>query len=305
MMALLPLLDWLDALGRWLLAMQAQFQGALARDLRGVHAGQAAAFWALMASCATYGFVHAVGPGHGKALVGAYGVARRVGALKLAGIGMAAALAQGAVAVGLVLVLAGVAGLGRRGIEQVDRGLLAGLSLAALAAVGAWLIWRGVARWRAARPGRIHHEHSHDHDHPHRHDHGSADATPCETCGHVHLPDTRAALSATRPREVAALIAAVAVRPCSGALVLLLLTWQMGLLWVGIAGTFAMALGTGTVAVALALALALGRDGLWLGAGRLGAAGPRLGAAIEIAAGMALVLMALSVLRVQGVSSVI
>jgi nickel/cobalt transporter (NicO) family protein len=281
------LLDLFDTLGRWLLAWQAEFQTALARDLRGVHAGQAAAFWALMATCVTYGFVHAAGPGHGKALLGAYGVARRVGALRLAAIGLASALAQGAVAVALVLVLAGIAGLGRRGIEGVDRGFLAALSLVAVAMVALWLVWRGVARLRAV----LHRHHHHHHDHH-----------ACETCGHAHLPDPRATLAATTPREVASLIAAVAVRPCSGALILLLLTWQMGLLWVGIAGTLAMALGTGAVAVALAVALAMGRDGLWLGAGRLGAAGPRLAAAIEIAAGLVLLVLVLAMLRATGLS---
>lgn len=98
-------------------------------------------------------------------------------------------------------------------------------------------------------------------------------------------------------REVAALVAAVAVRPCSGALVLLLLTWQMGFLWVGILGTYAMALGTAGVAAALALALALGRDGVLRGARRV--AGPGrlwLVVGIEALAGLVLVMAVLSVM---------
>lgn len=276
-----PVQGALQPLGRWLLAWQAEFQGGLARELRGVHGGQAAAFWALMGLCLTYGFVHAAGPGHGKALIGAYGVARRVPALKLAGIGLLAALAQGTAAVLIVLVLAGIAGMGRTGIESVDRGLLAMLGLAAMGLVGLWLIWRALQRIAAA--SRLPAQAS-----PHHHAHGDE---ACAECGHAHLPPASAMLAAANGREVAALVAAVAVRPCSGALILLLLTWQMGLLWVGILGAYAMALGTAGVAAGLALALALGRDGLLAGAGRRGgAAGLRLAAGIEALAGLTLVL---------------
>jgi nickel/cobalt transporter (NicO) family protein len=302
----------LQPAGRWLLALQAGFQTDMARQLRGVHAGQTAAFWALMGVCAGYGFLHAAGPGHGKALVGAYGVARRLPAGRLAGIGLLAALAQATVAVALVLGLAGLAGLGRAGIEEVDRGILAVLSLAAMGAVGLWLLWRALARLAAAgapaaagTPAAAgppaaagttatvgttaatgttaadgHHHHAHD--------------APCESCGHAHLPPVGAMLEATSPREVAALVAAVAVRPCSGALILLLLTWQMGFLWVGVAGAYAMALGTAAVTVAVALALVLGRDGLL----RVAGGGRRalwLGSGIEATAGLALLVGVLAV----------
>jgi nickel/cobalt transporter (NicO) family protein len=276
-----PVQALLQPTGRWLLAMQAQFQNDMARQLRGVHAGQSAAFWALMAICASYGFLHAAGPGHGKALVGAYGVARRVPAVKLAGIGLLAALAQATVAVVLILVLVGVAGLGRAGIEQVDRGLLAGLSLAAMGGIGLWLVWRAFARLAPARPAHAHHHREGGH---------------CESCGHAHLPPAEAMLQAATAREVAALVAAVAVRPCSGALILLLLTWQMGILGAGIAGAYAMALGTAAVTIVIALGLVLGREGLLRAAGGVAAERARwIGSGIEAAAGLVLLLGVLAV----------
>ena len=285
-----PLQGLLQPAGRWLLALQAEFQTDMARQLRGVHAGQSAAFWGLMAVCLSYGFLHAAGPGHGKALIGAYGVARRLPAMRLAGIGLLAALAQATVAVALILVLVGIAGLGRAGIEDVDRGLLAALSLVAMAGVGLWLIWRALARLAAAsaKAPAVTAGHAHDHSH--------ATDGHCESCGHTHLPPVQAMLQAATPREVAALVAAVAVRPCSGALILLLLTWQMGLLWVGIAGAYAMALGTAGVTVALALGLMLGREGLVRAAGGLAARRALwIGGGIEAAAGLVLLLGVLSV----------
>jgi len=313
-----PIQSALAPTGRWLLAQQATFQSGLAQSLRGIHGGQGAAFWGLMGLCLAYGFVHAAGPGHGKALLAAYGVARRVPLMKLAGIGFLSAMAQGTAAVLLVLALAGLAGMGRAGIEQVDRGILHALSLAATGAVGLWLVWRALTRLaRATRrpalppppptpadtaplakgPASALLAATRAGETPRAHVYASPPAdAPCPDCGTWHLPPAEAMLRAANWREVAALVAAVAVRPCSGALVLLLLTWQMGLLWVGIAGTYAMALGTAGVAAGLALALALGRDGLLRGS--RGMAGPDrvwLVVGIEALAGLVLVVAVLSV----------
>ena len=294
--ALLPL-------GHWLLGLQAEFQRALAGHLRGVSTGQAAAFWALMGTCFAYGFLHAAGPGHGKALIGAYAMARKVPAGRLAAIGFASAMAQGAVAVALVLVLAGVAGMGRRAIEGFDRGPLQMVALGAMALIGLWLIWRAMGRLWPARPacpppvaqgpaaallagGR-----------PRARVYGDAQA--CPDCGHAHLPPPAAILRATTWREGAALVAAVAIRPCSGALLLLLLTWQMGLLWLGILGTLAMALGTASLSVGVALVLMAGRDGL-LRLARPVAGGLPIAAALEAVVGLALVLGALAVALALG-----
>ncbi len=308
--ALAPLLQ---PFGRWLLSMQAAFQADLAQALRGVSRGQGAAFWALMGLCLSYGFLHALGPGHGKALLGAYGVARRIGAARLAGIGLGAALAQATVAVALVVGLALAVGLGRATLTEVERGVLAPAGLIALAGLGLWLIWRAwrrlavaqataamdpvagkagatgpaTAMLASAQTGRRAGAHVY-----------RADCPPdCPACGTNHLPPAQAMLQASSAREIAGLIAAVAIRPCSGALLLLFLTWQMGLLWVGVAGAYAMALGTAGVSITLALALVAGRDGLmrlgggWLsGPGRLWLAG-----GLEALVGLMLVAGALAV----------
>ena len=62
-------LPWEQVL-RWAASEQREFQNAMARALRAVRAGEPAALLTLCTATAGYGVVHAIGPGHGKVLIG-------------------------------------------------------------------------------------------------------------------------------------------------------------------------------------------------------------------------------------------
>ncbi|ABD54846.1 high-affinity nickel-transporter [Jannaschia sp. CCS1] len=243
----------------WALDGQREAQGAMAGALRRLRAGEAAAVASLMIVCFGYGFFHAVGPGHGKLLIGGYGAAREVGAVRLSAVALASSLAQGLTAVMLVGAGVWLIGWGRERMTQMADQVFAPLSFAAIALVGLWLVWRGArGLWRLQRIAahdhdHDHHPHDHDHDHDHGHGHGD-DGAVCGSCGHSHGPSAEAVARAAGPREVAALIAAVAIRPCTGALFVLILTAQMGVFWAGVLGTLAMALGTASVTILVAVA---------------------------------------------------
>jgi ABC-type nickel/cobalt efflux system permease component RcnA len=254
----------------------------MARGLRALRGGDPAALTGFLAVCFAYGFFHAAGPGHGKLLIGGYGAARAVGAAKLSAVALVSSLAQGATAVALVGAGVWVWQLGRAQMTEMADRLFAPLSFAAIALVGLWLAWRGLRGMRA--PGQDGGHHHHDHAH-------TGDAATCATCGHVHGPDPAALARATGWRDIAVLVGAVAIRPCTGALFVLILTAQMGIFATGVAGTFAMALGTASVTVAVAVAAVTLRRGVLAGLAER-AALARVQPVIELAVGLLVAVVA-------------
>ncbi len=233
----------LTGLAHWAAEGQREAQNALARAIRALRTGEAGALLALMGLAFAYGVFHAVGPGHGKVLIGGYGMARRVRLLPLAALALASSLAQAAVAVALVYAGVLIFDWTRERMVGMAEGAMLAASHLAVAAIGLWLAWRGWRRLAAQ---------ARDRHHPHHHD---------EHCGHAHGPSAEDVARVTSPRAALALIAGVAARPCTGALFLLVLTWQMGIGAAGIAGAFAMGLGTAFVTVAVAGLSVWAREG--------------------------------------------
>lgn len=277
--ALAVVLAWItggmDQLTRWAAEGQEDVQRAMAGSLRALKAGQPGALAGLLGLCFAYGFFHAVGPGHGKILIGGYGLGRRVPVLRLSILAVLSSLAQAATAI--ILVYAGVMLFDWTRGQMTDTAdkTLAQASYAAIGAIGLWLLWRGARRLFATPP------HTHDH-------HG--DET-CPSCGHAHGPSVEQAAEVRSLRDGALLIAGIAIRPCTGALFLLILTWRLGLEAAGIAGTIAMALGTATVTVAVAIAATTLREGAFAGLADNGAA-RRLVPILELTAGALIAIVA-------------
>ena len=235
------LILWLSggfaSLQAWILAGQREIQNALASAVRKIKRAQPGALTALLTVCFSYGFLHAAGPGHGKVVIGGFGLGRRVPLLTLSAISLAASLAQAAVAVGFVYTGVALLGWTREQAHGVADDIMAPVGTIAISGVGVWLMWRGLRglHRQTQRQSQDHSGHVHD-----------------EHCGHAHGPTVEDLDNLTGWRDVAALIAGIALRPCSGALFLLILTWQLGIGLAGVAGVFAMGLGTAIVTVTVA-----------------------------------------------------
>jgi nickel/cobalt exporter len=96
------------------------------------------------------------------------------------------------------------------------------------------------------------HDHSH-HDHSH-HDHDHDDAS---AWGHAHAPEPEELAGPGGWRRGLTAILAVGLRPCSGAILVLVFALAQGLFWVGVASTFVMGLGT-FITVAVIATIAVG-----------------------------------------------
>jgi ABC-type nickel/cobalt efflux system permease component RcnA len=100
-------------------------------------------------------------------------------------------------------------------------------------------------------PGDAHgHAHDHAHDHAHEHAHGAA----CDHCGHSHGPEPSELAGPGGWRRGLGAVLTVGIRPCSGAILVLVFALAQGLFWAGVAATFVMGLGTAITVAAIAVA---------------------------------------------------
>ncbi|MCD9147642.1 nickel/cobalt transporter [Pseudophaeobacter flagellatus] len=304
--------DILAPLGEWAAGHQRAFQNQIARSLRALRAAEPGALSVLMLVCFSYGFFHAIGPGHGKILIGGYGMARAIPWARLGLLALVSSLGQAVTAVGLVYGAIMLLQLGRDSMIGIAEDTMAPVSYAAITGIGLWLLLRGLRKmFRRAesadgagdpQPQPPAGQHAHVGHQGCSHVPSSADtaAQPCADCGHHHGPSLAEVEALSGWREALLLIASIAVRPCTGALFVLIITWQMGIALAGIAGAFAMALGTASVTIAVGLA-ALGLRGsalaLFTRAGRAAQVVPVL----EVGAGF-LIALAAAGLLVQSLS---
>jgi nickel/cobalt exporter len=266
----------------WIIAKQAIFYRAFSGTIRAAKT-DGSALWTLMGIAFAYGVFHAAGPGHGKAVISSYLLANDETWRRGVVLSFASALLQSLTAVlivGIAAALLGatakVMGDAARTIEIISYGLII--------LVGARLLWakglgfiRSVRELRgqrrahagdasnhsAADHGHVaedhdlehadHHDHAHAHHHDHAHDH-EPDALPW---GHAHGPEPQELGGPGGWKRGLSAIVAVGLRPCSGAIILLVFALSQGLFWAGAISTFVMGLGTGITVAAIAI-LAVG-----------------------------------------------
>lgn len=231
--------DGLMDLARMSAAYQRQIQALLTTSLRDIEGGSgAAAYWLLMSVCFSYGVVHTLGPGHGKAVIVAYfldgSTAKAWIDGVLAGGWIALTHTLSALLLAVALKLMSVAGV----FGALAHGRLVELvSYTLIVAIGLW-------RLRAALLGRAHDcEHAgHGHEHKHHHRHGDR---------HDHAQHGKGFL---RRYSGLMLLSAAGIAPCAGALILVLLALALDAPWAGILGVLAIAVGMTVALAALGMA---------------------------------------------------
>ncbi|WP_319532784.1 nickel/cobalt transporter [uncultured Cohaesibacter sp.] len=253
----------------WILARQAEFYNALKDAVKLVQGSWSALGLLLLLSFA-YGAFHAAGPGHGKVVLTTYLFASGTEARKGALMALIAAMVQASVAVLLIGIAAIVLRLTSVMITKTAM-VLELASYAMFVALGLWLFWRA---WKSLKSlvGQsgapvLHHDHAHhdhhhehheDHHHEYHHDHGACAHEHHHVegecvCGHTHAPTLDVIHGATGMRGMVLAVLSMGLRPCSGALIVLVFALSQGVFWAGILSAYAMGLGTGISIACLAL----------------------------------------------------
>jgi ABC-type nickel/cobalt efflux system permease component RcnA len=272
-----PTTGWFAEFSGQMAAWQGHFYRQLTGAVRAWKQDGWAA-WLLLALSFGYGVFHALGPGHGKAVLTAYVLANRETIRNGALLAMLSAFLQAFVAIALVAIAAGILQVSGMAMNRATWWLELA-SYAMMAALGAWLVYKHVLKpcihWiqgqmkggqgrhsHAAHP--IHsdhacsHDHGHDHGHAHHHHHHHAPSAPAhvhdESCGHVHMPDPNLIAGPLNWTKAISAVLAVGLRPCSGAVFVLVFSLAQGFFIAGIAAALAMGLGTGLTVAALASA---------------------------------------------------
>ena len=270
-----------DGLIGWVFAKQAEFYRAMSRVIRAAKT-DGSAVWTLLGIAFVYGIFHAAGPGHGKAVISSYLVANEETWRRGIVLSFASALLQAFVAVAIVGVAAVLLNATARQMCDAER-VIEIASYALIALLGARLIWvKGKGFISAARNlghplhavgaavtphDHKHHDHKHDHHHHdharhdhkhhdhHDHDHGHHDHNGDEHAsawGHAHGPEPEELAGPGGWKRGLSAIVAVGIRPCSGAILVLVFALAQGLFWAGVAATFVMGIGTAITVAAIA-----------------------------------------------------
>lgn len=260
----------------WAVTLQRTFQNEMAGAVRAIRSGARGGWAALMAAAGAYGVVHAAGPGHGKYLIGGVGMATSVPASKMIALAVASSLAQALWAV--IIVYGGffIFQLSADRMTVLAEDWLAPASYLAIGVVGAVLISRGARSMMRSRSA------SHDHS----------------NCNHAHGPDLDQVAGLTSYRDAAALVASIAIRPCTGAIFLLVIAWQLDIKLAGFAAVVVMGLGTAILTSSVAIS-SVALRGLTMFSGERAGGAAVAASTLQVLAGILVIWISLTLLSVS------
>jgi nickel/cobalt transporter (NicO) family protein len=228
LIAALVFSDGVAELARFSASYQRRIQQTLSTSLQDIRSGHGSlALWGLVLVCFGYGVVHTLGPGHGKAVVVAYFLDSTRPRAWIEGLfaGGWIAFTHTLAALLLAAGLKAFASVGLLGALREVRNVEI-VSYVLILLIGFWRLWAGLT-------GRLH-EHVHG---PHAHDHD-----------HHHREPARRTIAGWL------LLTAAGIAPCAGALVMILLSVALGVLWAGVVGVIAIAVGMAITLAAIGIA---------------------------------------------------
>jgi nickel/cobalt transporter (NicO) family protein len=239
----------------WARNQQQNFYGSMSTSLHQLKAGSSmATAWMLLLLGFGYGVFHAAGPGHGKVIISSWLLATENDLRRGLLVAFFSSMFQALIAIALVSVLLLlVASVG--GVVRNITDVLESASYAMISAVGLYLMWTALRGWFKHRS-----KNSFEIVARHEDYHGHAGHVHDEHCGHSHAPtaiDVRGDWSLSKALSLSF---AIGLRPCTGAILVLLSANALGLYWAGIASTLAMGVGVFLTVAIIATITVYGKD---------------------------------------------
>ncbi|EAQ63484.1 hypothetical membrane protein [Marinomonas sp. MED121] len=221
------------------------------------------ALFYVSAASISYGFLHAIGPGHGKVIMVSYLSTHPTKVKTSLILSISAALLQALVAIVLVSALLFVLETSMREVNA-RASYLIDASFVAMILLGLHLAWKSIRDFlkqnikQKANDKAHSHEHDHSHDyghsqdeHSHSQDHDHSHDHACG-CSHKHHASPADIDEAKNLKDYIGIVFSIGVRPCSGALLVLIFAKSLGIYWLGMIGAIAMGVGTGAAISLLA-----------------------------------------------------
>jgi ABC-type nickel/cobalt efflux system permease component RcnA len=223
---------WMDHAVAWVWTKQRKFHRRLTSELNELAEKEGSALFLIFISF-LYGIFHAAGPGHGKAVITTYLLAHGPEVRRGIAMASAAALLQGITAIVLVYGLIFLSGWlpseTRNAVDWTER-----FSFLLVAAIGIYLLWRGVRSLKNAI--------------------SNSDTAPTAACGCGQCDIQPEQIKQAKDwRAILGVVFAIGMRPCSGAVLLLIFAHAMHIHWAGVGAVVAMSAGTAITVSTLAL----------------------------------------------------
>lgn len=238
-----------SGIAREIQSVQRDLHRELANAIQAVKAKGMAASWALVSLSFLYGVFHAAGPGHGKVVISTYIFTHESQLRRGLLISLVCSLCQGFTAIAAVTLTAGLLGFTLRqsqgaitGLETLSYGFvsLLGLTLMLSRAGNLWILFRHpISNGRRDLPQILIKQRNKNDE-------------ACEGCDHVHGLSHQDLETSSGWKNFAVIVASIGIRPCSGAVLVLLVAFALNLHWAGVGAVLAMSLGTAITVSVLA-----------------------------------------------------
>jgi nickel/cobalt transporter (NicO) family protein len=244
----------------WLLAKESGFYRLLSTAIRAAKESGAAA-WSLAGLSFAYGIFHAAGPGHGKMVIASYMLANERALRRGIVIAFGAAFLQGVSAIAIVgisaLLFRATAKHMTMAANAVELASYAGIVILGavlvyvkgVALLSAWRVSPAMAAAGAGGPDMVFSADACTNDHHHGLE-----------CSHFHAPDPSALGPGFSWKSALLTMVAAGLRPCSGAILVLVFALAEGIFAAGVFAVTAVSLGTVATTSALASAAVFAKN---------------------------------------------